>query len=53
MFQFRLVSIINKPTGLTNKTISSIDHIITNSVFNIDFKTVIIRTNISDHFPIT
>ena len=37
---------------MTNKTISAIDHIITNSIYNNDFKTGIIKTNISDHFPI-
>ena len=53
MFQFGLVPTINKPTRVTNKTISAIDHIITNSIYNNDFKTAIIRTDISDHFPIT
>ena len=52
-FQFGLVPTINKPTRVTNKTISAIDHIITNSIYNNDFKTAIIRTDISDHFPIT
>ena len=53
MFQFGLVPTINKTLGVTNKTISPIDYIITNSIFNNDFETPIIRTNISDHFPIT
>ena len=52
MFQFGLVPTINKPTRVTNKTISAIEHIITNSIYNNDFKTAIIRTDISDHFPI-
>ena len=53
MFQFGLVPTINKPTRVTNKTISAIDYIITNFIYNNDFKTAIIRTDISDHFPIT
>ena len=53
MFQFDLVSTINKPTIVTNKTISAIDYIITNFIFNNDFKTVIIRTDTFDHFSIT
>ena len=53
MFHFGLVPTINKPTRVTNKTISAIDHIIKNSIYNNDFKTAIIRTAISDHFPIT
>ena len=49
---FSLVPTINKSTRVTNKTMSAIDHIITNSVYNNDFKTGIIKTNISNHFPI-
>ena len=52
MFQFGLVPTINKPTRVTNKTISAIDHIIINSIYSNDFKTGIIKTDISDHFPI-
>ena len=37
MFQFGLVPTINKPTRVTNKTISTIDHIITNSFHNSHF----------------
>ena len=37
---------------MTNKAISAIDHIITNSIYNNDFKTGIIKTDISDHFPV-
>ena len=53
MFQFGLVPTINKPTRVTNKTISAIDHIITNVIYNNDFKSAITRTDISDHFLIT
>ena len=52
IFIVSLVPTINKPTRVTNKTISAINHIITNSVYNNDFKTAIIRTD-TDHFPIT
>ena len=38
MFQFGLVPTINKSTRVTNKTISAIDHIITSSIYNNDFK---------------
>ena len=53
MFQFVLVPTINKPTRRTNKAIFAIDHIIANTVYNNNFNTAIIRTDISDHFPIT
>ena len=39
MFQFGLVPTTNKPTRVTNKKISAIHHIITNSIYNNDFKT--------------
>ena len=53
MFQFALIPPINKPTRVRNKTISGIDHIITNSIYESDFRTVIIRPDISDHFLVT
>ena len=37
---------------MTKTTISAIDHIITNSIYSNDFKTEIIKTDISDHSPI-
>ena len=52
MFQFGLIPSINKPTRVTNETISAIDQIITNYIYNKDFKTGIIKTDISDHFPV-
>ena len=53
MFQFCLIQALNKSIGVTNKTISAIDHIITSSIYNNDSKSVIIRTDVSDHFPVT
>ena len=53
MFQFCLIQAINESIGVTNKKISAIDHITTNSIYNNDSKTVIIRTDVSDHFPAT
>ena len=47
-----LIPTINKPTRVTRNTATAIDHIITNSVINAEFKTGIIKTDISDHFPI-
>ena len=46
IFQFGLVPTINKPTRVSNTTISEIDHLITNSINKNDSKTVIIRTYI-------
>ena len=52
MFQFRLVPRTNKPTRIIKDTISTIDHIITNSVINNESKTAILTADISDYFPI-
>ena len=43
---------INKPTRITKDTISAIDHLVTNSVINNQFKTSILTADISDHFSI-
>ena len=52
MFRHGLIPTINKPTRVTRSTATAIDHIITNSVINAEFKTGIIKTDISNHFPI-
>ena len=52
MFQIGLVPTTNKPTRVTKETISAIDHIITNSVINNEFKNEILKADISEHFPI-
>ena len=52
MFRHGLIPTINKPTRVTRNTATAIDHIITNSVINAEFKTGIIKTDISNHFPI-
>ena len=43
---------INKPTRVTRKMTTAIDHILTNYVINTVFKTSIFKSDISDHFPI-
>ena len=52
MFQNDLIPTVNKPTRVTRNTATAIDHVITNSVINAEFKKGIIKTDISDHFPI-
>ena len=44
--------VINKPTRITKNTATSIDHIFINSVTTTKFKTGVIKSDISDHFPI-
>ena len=52
MFRFGMFPTISKPTRVTRKTASAINHIITNSIMQTGFKSGNVKTNISDHFPI-
>ena len=47
-----MIPTINQPTTVSRKTATAIDHILTNSFVDTVFKTVIFKSNISDHFPI-
>ena len=47
-----MIPIINKPTRVTNKTATVIDHILTNSYTKTVSKTAIFKCDVSDHFPI-
>ena len=52
MFHRGMVPTINKPTRVTRYTVTAVDHIFTNSIINTEIKSAIIKTDISDHFPI-
>ena len=52
MFWHGLFPTINKPTRVIRNTATAIDHTITNSVRNAEFKSGIIKTDISNHFHI-
>ena len=48
-----MIPTINKPTRVTRHTATAIDHVFTNAIMdNIEIKTSIVKTDISDHFPI-
>ena len=47
-----MIPTINKPTRVTRKTATVIDHILTNSFCDTVFKTAIYKCYVSDHFPI-
>ena len=42
----------NKPIRVTRTTTTAIDHILTNSFLDRNFKTAVFKSGISDHFPI-
>ena len=52
LFEHGLIPVINKPTRITKRSATAIDHIITNTIINTNIKTGIIKSDISDHFPI-
>ena len=53
IFRYNMIPLANKPTQVTRHSANAIDHIITNSVTgHSDIKPAIIKTNLSDHFPI-
>ena len=52
IFQHSLVPIVNKPTRVAKNNATLIDYIITNSFMDQENLAVILKTDISDHFPI-
>lgn len=52
MFQYGLISTINKPTRLTRNTAKAMDNFFTNSILNNKVKTGIVKTDVLDYFPI-
>ena len=52
MFAHGMISIINKPTRVSRKSATAIDHIFTNNFFDRSVLTGIIKYDLSDHFPI-
>ena len=52
IYENGMILAINKPTRVTRKTATAIDHILINSLFETFFKTVIFKSDISDHFPL-
>ena len=51
MYKPNLIPTINKPTRIGKKSATAIDHIITDYVLTSDFKTAILKTDLTDHFP--
>ena len=49
--QNNMFPIRNKPTRVTRKTATSIDHFIPNCFNDTNFKTAVSKSDISDHFP--
>ena len=52
IFEKGAISIINRPTRISEHSASLIDNILTTDIFNNSMKKGIIKPNVSDHFPI-
>ena len=52
IYEHSMIPVINKPTRVTYKTATAIDHFLTNSYTDTKFKTAILKSDVSDHFPI-
>ena len=52
IFHYSLVPIVNKPTRVTKNNATLIDYIITNSFTDQENLTGILKTDVSEHFPI-
>ena len=50
LYQNGMIPTISKPSRVTRETATAIDHILTNRFKNVNFKTAIFKTDISDHF---
>ena len=52
MYQRNLIPTINKSTKVGKNSATAIDHSITDYVLTCDFKTAILKIDLTDHFPI-
>ena len=52
IYRYNMISTINKPTRVGKNSATAIDHIIANCIVDCQFKTAILKTDVTDHFPI-
>ena len=52
IFEKGAIPIINRPTQISEHSASLIDNILTTDIFNNSLKEGIIKSEVSDHFPI-
>ena len=52
IFQRGFLPLIRRATRVTRTTVTAIDHIITDAILESTIQSAIIKSNISDHFPI-
>ena len=52
MYRYNTIPTINKPTSVGKNAATAIDHVIANCIVDCQFKTAILKTDVTDHFPI-
>ena len=52
MYQYNMIPTINKPTRIGKNSATAIDHIVANCIVDYQFKIAILKTDVTDHFPI-
>ena len=52
IFARNFIPLINKPTRISKHNTTIIDHILTNTFINENYSSGVIKTDISDHFPV-
>ena len=52
MFELSIIPTTNKPKRVTGYTDTAMGNIIPNSIFDNNFESVTIKTDVCDHFPI-
>ena len=52
IYRYNMIPTINKPTRVGKDSATAIDHSIANCIVDCQFKTAIVKTGVTDHFPI-
>ena len=52
LFKHNVISVINRPTRVSRTSATAIDNFLTNNFLDTKFSSGVIKTDISDHFPI-
>ena len=52
MYRYNIIPAISKPTRVGKNSATAINHIIASCIVDCQFKTAILETDVTDHFPI-
>ena len=52
MYRYNMIPTINRPTRVGKNSATAINRIVANCIADCQFKTTILKTDVTDHFPI-